>query len=470
MKLPWKLPVLGSLLGITAAFSPGGVFVLFVAAATCLALHRFAPPKDRTFLIHLFLIAFCLRVGLSICLDLGSWKAEGHLPAQWGPPKAWDLGISDKTRAYLRLGDSDYYSERGYCLAHFAGGNRAVTALRRIQMYGYHSYLLVIGWFYYTFGFSPFSVKWLNGWFGALHALAIFFLTKSCFQSRIARWAGGLVAVFPTLAVWSASNLKDPLFYLLITLLMLLFMALRARPRTWRAVVCVGISLLLFWVVKELGRTEFSLVLAGCLLAAFGLEWCVHRRWYAALLLAAVVGMSLNPWTKVKGAIDYAIYRHMGYNQTYSMTYRYLPDRFYGTPGSSQVGVSNPMETAPLEVLGRIPLAIEYYFLQPFPYRTVGGLPMLMIPQMVLWYFLLPFALVGIAAGVRWNTWNCGFLAAVLLVWVLMGALSIGNVGILIRMRDMTTPIVLIFAAAGFWVFGRGREGFSQEAPDSAPG
>lgn len=467
--IPWKLLMLGALLGIAAAFSPGGVFVLLLVVGVAAALNRFASREDRTFLVRLFLIAFCLRVGVSLCLDLASWRIQGRLPMQWGPPRGWDLGISDKTRDYLRLGDSDYYSERGYCLAHYAAGNREVTVLRRIQMYGYHSHLLIIGWFYYTFGFSPFSVKWLNGWFGALHALAIFFLGKACFQPRIARWAGGLVAFFPTLVLWSASNLKDPLFCLLITVLLLLFAAFRSRPRPKRWLPYLVAFLAIWWILRGLGREEWSLVLAACLLSVFCLEWCMRKRWYAALLLAIVALIPFNPRAKIESGIHYAIYRHMGY-QTDSMTYRYLPDRFYSPSTSPLASGSGIMDTHPLWVIARIPIALMHYFLQPLPARTVSGVPLLMLPQMILWYFLLPLALIGVAAGVRWNTWNCSFLAATLSAWALMGALSIGNVGILIRMRDMATPIVLIFAAAGFWVFVRGREGFSREASDHAPG
>ncbi len=455
--------LLGAFLGGAAAFSPGGVFVLFLAASVCAALRRFTAPGDRVFLVRLFLVAFFLRMGLSVCFDAISWKVEGRLPTRWGPPHVWDLGMSDQSRAFLRLGDSDYYSGRGYSLAHYASGNRAPTVLQRITRYGHHGYLFVVGWFYYTFGFSPFSVKWLNCWFGALQVIALFHLAKVCFQSSIARWAGGLAACFPTLLVWSASNLKDPLLFLLITLLLLLFAALRTAPGLKRRIAILGAFGAIFWVAQSLGREEWILALMVCLLGVGGLEWCIRKRWYAALLLAVIVLMVFNPTKRIQGAIGYAVYRHMGY-QTDSMTYRYLPDPFYNLESETRradlVGV----------VIRRTPTALAHYFFQPLPSRTVSGSPFFMIPQMVLWYFLLPFALIGVAAGIRRNTWNCAFLAAPLLLWVLMGALSIGNVGILVRMRDMTTPMVLLFSAAGFWIFARGKQGFSGEAPNRVAG
>ena len=51
-------------------------------------------------------------------------------------------------------------------------------------------------------------------------------------------------------------------------------------------------------------------------------------------------------------------------------------------------------------------------------------------------------------------------LVAAFVVWTLMGSLSNANIGTLIRLRDMVTPIVLLFAAGGLWVVARGKEDF----------
>lgn len=462
ISVSWKPLALGSLLGVAAAVSPGGVFVFLLVAGTCAALHRFASKEDRAFLIRLFVFAFAVRALLSLALDLGSWIAEGYPPMQKGPAEYWDLGILEKTREYIRIGDSDAYSQRGYCLAQYVGGSREAVVLRRIQVYGYHAYILVIGWFYSLFGFSPVSVKWLNGWFGALHVLAVFFLAKRCFQSGIARWAGVGVALFPTLALWSATNLKEPLFFLLTALLFLLFTALRAPAGLKRWALTGGAFLLVFWMLQGLGRKEVSLSLAVCLMAVFFLEKCLRRRGGTlVLLLGMILLLQFKPWDKVRQAIHLGLYRHMGYVHTESTTYRYLPDRFYNASSPLLKGTLTDADAR--AVIRSLPIAAMHYLLQPFPWWPMKRFAGPIIAQMIGWYFLLLFAAIGVAAGLRWNAWNCGFLAAAGSVWVLMGALSGGNIGTLIRLRDMVTPIVLIFAAAGLWALVRGREGLSRE-------
>ncbi len=256
-RIPCKLLLMGSLLGAAAAFSPGGLFVFLLAAGTCLALHRFAPQEDRVFLITLFLMGFLVRVILSLGLDLGSWAVEGRLPMRMGPPEYWNVGVFDKTRDYLRMGDSDYYSQRGYCFAQYVQGIRKPVVLRRTQEYGWNLYALIIGWFYYLFGFSPISVKWLNGWFGALQSIVLFFLAKSSFQSTIARWTSVLVAFFPTLLLWSATNLKDPLLFLLTSLLFLLFRAAQVEGRLLRRLLYGVLFAGTLFVLNSLGREGF---------------------------------------------------------------------------------------------------------------------------------------------------------------------------------------------------------------------
>ena len=451
--VPKRLLVVGGLFGVGAAFSPGSLFVLLLVAATVAALRRFIPSGDRVFLIRLFLAAFFVRAILSLGLDLGSRFVEGTFPVKNGPVEYWNLGILDRTRGYLRMGDSDYYSERGYSLAQYASGVREPAILRRIQDYGHNGYVLIIGWFYYLFGFSPISVKLLNGWIGALHVLPIFFLAKSCFQPTIARWTAVGVAGFPTLVFWSTANLKEPLMFLLTAVLFLLFRFFQIAHTLSRRALLGGLFLLTFYLLSDLSRREFFLVLVACLMLAFSVEQCFRKRWFAALILGAVALIYFG-FPVIREGLHLAVYRHRGYVGEPGITYRYLPEKFY-LPGFSM----------PTEAIVRaIPNAVMHYLLEPNLLWAGSRFALFLVPQMIPWYFLLPLALIGVAAGLRRKPWNCGFLAMILFFWILMGALSNANIGTLIRLRDMVTPIVLLFAAAGFWTFARGSTGLSQEA------
>ena len=222
----------GIALGVLVSFSPGAVFMALLSAATAAALYRFSGRQNRRFLLALFLSALFLRVGVSAGLDALSWKVEGELPYRSGPVQGWDLGISDKTRSYLKIGDSDYFSQRGYATAQFVEGSNEPVLSFRISQYGKHGYIFCIGLFYYLFGFSPCAVKLINCLLGSLMAVLVVLLGRSSFSAAPARWAGVLTAFFPSLMLWSATNLKDiPLTFLTLLILVLYTQILQAK--TW---------------------------------------------------------------------------------------------------------------------------------------------------------------------------------------------------------------------------------------------
>jgi hypothetical protein len=68
---------------------------------------------------------------------------------------------------------------------------------------------------------------------------------------------------------------------------------------------------------------------------------------------------------------------------------------------------------------------------------------------MGLWYGVLALSAVGAFVGCKRRARKVFFLVVVAAVWILLGALTNGNVGTVFRMRDMITPILLLFAAAG---------------------
>jgi hypothetical protein len=247
MKGRWISTLLvGVILGSASTFSPGLVAIGLLVLGVGWGLHRWSDPRERRFLIALFMMGFLLRAGLSLALDLGSWIVEGRRPVQYAPVEHWDLGIFEKTREYLAMGDSDFHSQRGYALAQYAQGVREPVVLYRIQQYGWSGYAYLIGLFYYLFGFSPVAVKMVNCLLGALLCPVIYHLAKGIFHSGVARWASVAVALYPSLILWSATNLKEASLTLLTALLLLLFVKIQQAAWGKRFVIlALGFSLTL---------------------------------------------------------------------------------------------------------------------------------------------------------------------------------------------------------------------------------
>ena len=440
-------------LGILASFSPGFVFMAFVAAGIAVMLYRCGSRQDRRFLVILFLSALLLRVGASAGLDLLSWKAEGGHPYKDGPVQSWNLHISDKTRGYLKIGDSDYFSQRGYAVSQFVQGSNEPVIAFRMNQYGKHGYVYFIGYFYYLFGFSPWAVKLINCILGALTAVLVFWVAQRCFSTRPARWAGILTALFPSLVLWSTTNLKEvPLTFFTFFILFLTIQLTEARNlRTRLALLLLGLASLN--VHATFRDPSFSVLLAGSLLIGYllALGFRAHpRRTAAGVLILMVLGIALCFWEpvgyRIRQTLIVPFNWHIGFFTTPGSSYTYLPPQFYENGYHWQWAESGRLDWTILAAMVR---SVFYYVLVPFPWEIYNAVQLFSYPQMIVWYLLLPFSIIGIWEGLRQAQPKTLALILSTIVFVASGSLPNGNVGTAFRLRDMVTPLVLILSCAG---------------------
>jgi len=90
-----------------------------------------------------------------------------------------------------------------------------------------------------------------------------------------------------------------------------------------------------------------------------------------------------------------------------------------------------------------------HLMLEPLP-SSIKSLTMLASSfQMILWYPLIPFSIIGILLSLRYKFKESFIL---LLYFLFMGsalAVSGGNVGTTFRLRDTITPLFLLFSSVG---------------------
>ncbi len=441
----------GLLFGAAAVFSPGAIFILLLAGLTALALRACARREDRRFVVGLFLAGFLVRVFFSLGLDLGSLLAGERWPGKVGAVQGWEINIRDRTRSYLNLGDSDFFSDRAYALSEYARGKRETVLFLSLKKPRPHGYLYVMALFYYLFDFSPISVKFINGLIGALLAPLVFFLAQACISRWVARASALLAAFLPSLVLWSATNLKDPSFITLTALLFLLIVKIQ-QARTARGALLYGALVIPGILLHMTLRSDagFSWALVGCAAVSYGLGR-IHWVGRLAALGAGCAAVVLL-WPRLFEKLTFAFYRHLGnvdfVSNPHTQTSRYLPEAFYRNDLYQEAPRIMTDVPVLLATMGR---AVSHYLLEPTPAR-MGEISLAAVyPQMILWYGLLPFALLGAWFCLRRNFQRSGFLVTTLAVWILIGALAGGNVGLLFRIRDMVTPFLLILASTGLW-------------------
>ncbi len=454
MKRQLPFLIIGILGGILFTSSPGTVFVLGLVLFISLAFWKFLGKDHRRFIVFLFLAGFLARAALSLGLDGLSCLVEGERPHIKGAVRDDDINIVDRTRSYLGMGDSDYYSERGYALAQLAKGTLRVPSSSHQGQYGWHGYLHVIAAFYTLFDFSPVAVKLVNCLLGALLGPVLFFLASSFFNSAIARWSALSAAFFPSLILWSASNLKDPLLFLLTALLFLLFVKIRQKSAWTRRSFYMGAFALTLYAHAMMRSAAYPMALIGCLLVSllFTTPRRKSIRWIFLMLLLA--GIFMNQ-PRIRSFLEQGFARHVGHIQTRGTVYRYLPEPFYTRATLEEWGRSGKLGLSTAIYLAR---AVLHYLAEPIPIVTKINSFLLAAacPQMVLWYLLLLFAFLGMQVSARWNFQDTFFLLLTLGAWIFLGALTSGNVGTVFRMRDMVSPYLLMFACVGIWATAHG--------------
>lgn len=414
--------------------------MLLLAALSGIALVRLSPPGQRRFVLLLFLAGLSARIGLSLGLDLAAWALSGGKPVQ--------EGSFDRTRRFIKMPDSDDYSERAYAIAEVAKGNKdPVLKFALTNPYGNPAYLYGLGAFYYLFGFSPFSVKWVNCLFGAMIGPLLFLVGERCLNRAAAKTAAVAAAFFPSLLLWSTANLKEAVFiFLALAAVLLFFRVLDSRGR--KRLLCAAAAAAVLGVSAGL-RIPFYSVLLGCSgVAALILLATLKRRKKA--LFAVALALVVLAGFAFRKALPYALWAHAGYEGSdWGDTYHFLPEEHYTATGRVALA-QGKLEASLGQVAAWTAKATLHYWGEPFPSKMGEGFKLMVFPQMVFWYLLTPLCLWGIWAGVRSNPAGI-FLVLLLAAWTCIGALTSGNVGTVFRFRDMVTPWALLFAAAGFW-------------------
>lgn len=437
----------GIFLGSLAALSPGWLFIGLLAAGIAYVLHRGADPSNRRFVSLLFLAGFAARVLLSLGLDLGSCAVGREFPHKTGATQDWNIGISDKTRGYLRIGDSDYYSARGHALVEYVRGSREPVVIFRLNQYGWNGYVDLIGFFYYVFGFSPSAVKGINCLLGAGCGTLAFFLALWVFNRKVARWSALCVTFFPSLMFWSVSNLKDIPFLFLTLLAMLLFIRLieagGARKR-----VLYGLSLALTLMAHCWVRELFYALLLASLLLAAGLATRKIKGWMLALAAAAGTGcLFLDCFAlPARSMLAQLFHKHIGYTTTSGISYKFFPEHVYAPAYIWEWSRSGSVNS---EIWLSVLKATAHFLLEPLPSRLDSLLHLPVLLQMLVWYGILLLAAGGILYSLKQAGRRTLYLLIPFLVFSLLIAVTNGNIGTLFRIRDLVTPFLLIYAAAG---------------------
>jgi len=218
-----------------------------------------------------------------------------------------------------------------------------------------------------------------------------------------------------------------------------------------------GAAALLFvasvWLLSDL-RVGAAVVTGGGALFGLLMWWATATRTRTiALALAAVVLTTTTIlWPPLSSRFlrqtTVAASQHFGHVGTVGHAYKTLDERFY--PYFRIVIEKQPMtRSEAVRFLARSAFA---FVTVPLPWRAVGSSELLYMPEQIAWYAMLALAVAGIGAAFRHDRLFACLLLGYTLPMAALLAASNGNVGTLVRLRELVMRFVVWIAALGFLV------------------
>ena len=423
----------GIVLGIGYAASPLTVWFLGSVVFLCIWARRGLSVRERQWVLGLLLFAVAARLLLVALLFLTIDPFE--------------------TKSFFWDGDGIYLKQRAEWIRSVWLGNQIAPLdydRAFFRGYGWTSYIYVIAYVQYWLGESPYGIHLLNVFLSLSVAVVLYRLVRKAYGKTAALIGLALSLFMPTLLLWSVSALKESLYIFLIMLGLVGTVTVVRGPSMMRRILGLCAVIISFATIDGVrfgGEIVLGAGVAGGLFGAV----TARRLWVAVLVLALLpfVGYRLMQtdvvYSRVQPQLQWLALQHVGHVKTEGNAYKLLDERFY-------VDVSRDERIAtwtPVEQLRYFVRATASFIAVPLPWQARSTTEMLFLPQQIIWYLMILFAVVGSVSGVRRDPFVTCMLLAIVVVGSVAVALGSGNIGTMVRHRDTVVPFVVWLSAGG---------------------
>ncbi|MFN0084193.1 MAG: hypothetical protein ACKVX9_02290 [Blastocatellia bacterium] len=304
--------------------------------------------------------------------------------------------------------------------------------------YGYLTGLL----FYLTDSPARLPAAAMNCFFGAMTVVFVYRIAITLFSRWSAVRAGWLACFFPSLIIWSAQTLKEPIVIFLETVALYACIQLKRSGFSIRYVLlCVAAIALL---------PPFRFYAAYLAIGAAMLALAIPRLRGTASSIKSAIGIAVLvvPLAVSTGFLA----RNEAQFEKYTQVKQIENFRASIASGSGS-GVENryDLNTPSGLILGTL-VGAAHLMLAPFPWQLGGGsLRMaLTTPELLIWWWLF---FVGLVPGFYY-VFRSKFSESQPMIFFIAGlgllySMMFGNVGLIFRQRAQLLPWLLVIAVVG---------------------
>ena len=429
--------VIGLVFGIGYAVSPLTVLFLGSVVVLCSWARRGLSVRERQWVLGLILFAVAARLLLVALLFLTTDPFE--------------------TQSFFWDGDGLYLKQRAEWIRSIWLGNQIAPLdydRAFFRGYGWTSYIYVIAYVQYWFGESPYGIHLLNVFLSLLVAVVLYRLVRKAYGKTAALIGLALSLFMPSLLLWSVSALKESLYVFLIMLGLVGTVTVVRGPSMTRRMLGLCAVIISFATIDGVrfgGEIVLGAGVAGGLFGAV----TARRLWVAVLVLALLpfVGYRLMQtdvvYSRVQPQLQWLALQHIGHVKTEGNAYKLLDERFYVEAAQGVLRDEMIATWTPTEQLRYFVRATASFIAVPLPWQARSTTEMLFLPQQVIWYLMVLFAVVGSVSGLRRDPFVTCMLLAIVAVGSVAVALVSGNIGTMVRHRDTVVSFVVWLSAGG---------------------
>lgn len=377
------------------------------------------------FQIQLFIYAFIIRFAISIILYVfGLSKVTGEEDSI-----GWYYGVV-LFQQWQKLAILDMPS----VLAQAYQGN--------VPGYYYLTGIL----FYVTRMPDRLAAAALNCFFGSLTVIFTYRAARTLFSEWVSTRVGWMTCLFPSMIIWSAQTVKEPVVIFLETVALYGCVRLKVKGFSIRDILLCAAAMIL--VIPF--RFYAAYIIAAAVALSLILPQVGKRKLSisSAVILAALV----IPVVTMSGILA----QHEKHFESFDLQFVQRFKENVAT-GPIQFGTGSGVKSEyDLNTSSGFGLAVlvgaAHLLLAPFPWQVGGGSVrmMLALPELLVWWWLF---FVGVIPGF-WYLVRKRFSDIQPMLFFIFGlgflySLMFGNVGLVIRQRAQLLPWLLIFAAVG---------------------
>ena len=301
---------------------------------------------------------------------------------------------------------------------------------------GKEGFFYMLAGLYWIFGFHTASGLAVNAALAAALVPVMADVTHRLFGIAAARYAAPLVVVLPGLFLWTSQLLREA------GMLLLLAIALNCAARLTERLSFSSLAVLTASLtVAFTFRAPVALIAAAGLMAgiALGRKQIVSGVGTGLSALAIVVSMMLGSglgYSGYKAAVDVDLEAAniVRRDQVYSAGTAYAADADVSTTGGA---------------LRFLPVGVTSFLFGPFPWTINSARQLPFVPDMVVWWLLLPSLWVGLRTARRLIGRQQLIMLLPALGTVIFMSLALGNFGTVVRERLQVVVLIVPMIALG---------------------